>query len=407
MSTSTDPEHFFQTSTSLAENDRKRRKAANTHGQPAKSRSKLLAISVDTFLDPSGSSALIAEADGNVSIFNLSINEFVRIGQNAPAPITCIQSYAGRTSIDNDSVSSFIFAGGWNKHITSFDITGLDFVNPTSPPQSTFKAHDDFLKCLLVAQAPDKKMVLLSGGADGVLNIWTFTGQRLASLKPQCRGIEDIALDPLSTHDAPRIFFSTSQREIFHFTLPASLRMAQTQLSQPIVQHETSVYKLEFDNDGDLWTASADKTAKRLNRENGFIADTTLVHPDFVRDIVVYDSSSLVITACRDEDIRVWNTGSGQLLHVFTGHFEEVTGLAIANHTLLSVSIDATIRRWSLAPQDLRKAVEEAKNPHLLAEEPEPKNDFSGLTEEEEAELRAMMEDEEADSLEKMAMNEQ
>lgn len=55
------------------------------------------------------------------------------------------------------------------------------------------------------------------------------------------------------------------------------------------------------------------------------------------------------------------------------------------------MSIDATIRRWSLRPADLLKAIEEAKKPR---EEEKPKQE-SMLTEEEERELAELMADDE------------
>lgn len=356
----------------------------------------------------SGTSALVAQADGSISVINISDGEIRQIGRSAQAPITCVTSYGGRLSLDNNAITQSVFAGGWDKHVTHFTLGQKGLEAAPTVAQASFKAHADFVKCLLIAQTPDKQMVLLSGGADGDVNLWTFEGQRLACLKPQSRGIECIALDPFSSPETPRVFFSTSQREIYNFILPASSAMSRAiQISDPIIQHDTSVYKLEFDDDGDLWTASADKSAKRLVRENNFTADTTLAHPDFVRDIVIHGPSSLAVTACRDEEIRVWNTGSTQLMHVFSGHFEEVTGLALTGTTLLSVSIDATLRKWSLAPGDLKKAIEDVKSPALLEKEPEPKNDLGALTEEEEAELRALMEEEESEALEKMARDEQ
>lgn len=203
--------------------------------------------------------------------------------------------------------------------------------------------------------------------------------------------------------------FSTSKQEIYSFTLPAAsqISMTQIQLSMPLLVHQTSVYKLHFDDDGDLWTASADKTAKQLLRNDGWKVEVTLPHPDFVRDVVTHDRYGWVITACRDEEVRVWNKATGDLHHIFTGHFEEVTGLCLTGDLVISASIDATIRRWSLAPTDLQKAVEEAKKPRLLEQDPEPATDLPMLTEEEEAELRALMESEEEETLEKMARDEQ
>jgi len=274
---------------------------------------------------------------------------------------------------------------------------------------ASFTAHADFVKSVAIAQTADKQAILISSGADGELRFWTLEGQPLGAVKPQSRGIECITLDPFSSPEAPVLFLSTSQREIFSVAIPAlsQLQAGTLQLSPPIIVHATSVYKLHFDSNGDLWTASADKTAKQLVRETGWKPETILHHPDFVRDIVTQDRYGLVMTACRDEEIRVWDRATGDLRHVFTGHFEEVTGLALSGDLLLSVSIDATLRRWSLSPMDLRQAIELAKNPNLAETDPEPDSDLGMLTAEEEAELKSLMEEEEADSLEKMAADQQ
>jgi hypothetical protein len=44
-----------------------------------------------------------------------------------------------------------------------------------------------------------------------------------------------------------------------------------------------------------------------LVRQDGWKANLTLEHPDFVRDVVVYETGGWVVTACRDEEVRVWN----------------------------------------------------------------------------------------------------
>jgi WD40 repeat protein len=264
----------------------------------------------------------------------------------------------------------------------------------------------DFVKCLLNVRTPDGHELVLTGGADGDIIFWSVTGQRLHVLKGQSRGIEALVLDPVSDALAPDVFVSTSQRDILHFTIPASTALKNIKLSEPILRHETSVYRLLFDGDGDIWTASADKTAKHLVREDGWKADTTLTHPDFVRDIVVHEQGGWVVTACRDEEIRVWNRATGVLQHIFSGHFEEVTGLCLQRDMLVSVSIDATLRKWSLAPYELQRAIEESKKPRE-AEVEEVKPDVGMLTAEEEAELRELMENEEAELQDLMATDKQ
>lgn len=70
-----------------------------------------------------------------------------------------------------------------------------------------------------------------------------------------------------------------------------------------------------------------------------------------------------------------------------------MTGLLLVGWTVASVSIDATIRRWSLKPDDLQKAKLEALNDVAkVAPEKEPVKE-SMLTEDEERELAELMEE--------------
>lgn len=135
------------------------------------------------------------------------------------------------------------------------------------------------------------------------------SGEKLHTLKGHIRGIQDLIIDPTTfapDSDSVTLFSASSDREIRQWTIGIQ-HAAATADSKPIIVHETSVYKLCFDLDDDLWTASADNTAKCLSRERGWEADTELVHPDFVRDVVVDEKGGWVVTACRDEEVRAWN----------------------------------------------------------------------------------------------------
>ena len=93
---------------------------------------------------------------------------------------------------------------------------------------------------------------------------------------------------------------------------------------------------------------------------------------------------------------------------MYEGHFEEVTGLAIVkkHRMVVSVSIDATVRRWSLEDGELERAVRETEEKKkkngggaggALAEgEGEGGGEMKarGMTEEEEKELEDLMNDE-------------
>ena len=264
------------------------------------------------------------------------------------------------------------------------------------------------MKCVLAASVSGTQ-VLISGSADATIIVWDVaSGKRLHTLKGHARGILDLAIDPAASGPEEIVLFSAdSVRDIRRWKI--SLAAAGEVAQEPIRAHQTSVNRLRFedvvagdadaDTDADLWTASSDNTAQHLVRARDWAADTTLQHPDFVRDVVVDQDAGLVVTACRDEGVRVWKSSSGDLVCVFDGHFDEVTGLVLmpgaegqkANR-VVSVGIDRTVRTWSLDAAEMQKAREEAERRAQGVEEPQAEEvKESMLTAEEEAELAELM----------------
>lgn len=199
------------------------------------------------------------------------------------------------TSLCLSPDGKLLFAGCWDKAIWSWDTA-------TGQPRQKYEGHADFVRSVTSARLRGDDL-LISGGADAQVLVFNITsGERLETFKGHSRGIQDLALDPESESTQPIVFSAGSDREIRQFSI-----FGGGSTTDPLLPHDTSVYKLFFDNDGDLWTASADKTAKCLVREDGWKANLTLEHPDFVRDVVVYETGGWVVTACRDEEVRVWN----------------------------------------------------------------------------------------------------
>lgn len=205
------------------------------------------------------------------------------------------------TSICFSPDGKLLFAGCWDKTVWSWEIA-------SGKPQKRYEGHTDFVRSVTSTRLRGQDL-LVSGGADKQILVFDIaSAQRLHVLKGHIKGIQDLAIDPVSaeTESAEHLVFSAgSDREIRHFDIAAG--SSDLTGTEPLIAHDTSVYKLFFDSDGDLWTASADKTAKCLVREDGWKANLTLEHPDFVKDVVVYEQGGWVITVCRDEEVRVWN----------------------------------------------------------------------------------------------------
>jgi WD40 repeat protein len=285
--------------------------------------------------------------------------------------------------------SDTVFAGCWDKSVWSWTLS-------SQKPAKRFQGHADFVKAVLPITIQDKE-VLVSASADATIMVWDVaTGDKLYTLKGHTRGILALTLDETDyqpNSESVTVFSAGSDREIRRWNV--GLTSGSEVQDSLILAHETSIDAAHFDSDGDLWTASADKTAKCLSRGRGFEEDSKFEHPDFVRDVAVDEDGGWVITACRDEEVRVWEKGSGKLHHTFTGHFEEVTGLVLLpGQRVVSVSIDGTVRQWSLKAHELAKAIKEAEDERLgKLEEEKAKEPQSLMTLEEEAELAELMGD--------------
>lgn len=300
-----------------------------------------------------------------------------------------------------------LFAGSWDKDVWSWDMD-------STQPGRRFRGHTDFVKTLVCATVSGVP-VLISGGADQKIMVWEAeTGRRLHTMQDPAAtmlAVQHLAVDPqLSTADAVVVASASSDPQIrrWRITLGAFEQLPESFPDRPdterptIREHETSVYKLLFDessDDMDLWTASADGTCKCLARSRHFTAEDEFGHGDYVRAVAL--TERWVITAGRDENIKFWDRASGKLFCTLVGHYEEVTDLVILRDSsgraqrVCSVSIDGTIRTWPLAEADLasiRKKMEEAEQP--AQDVPEPQGAVEhGLTEEEEAELAELMDD--------------
>lgn len=242
--------------------------------------------------------------------------------------------------------------------------------------------------------------MLVSGSSDAKIIIWNArTGEKLHTLRGHTRGILDLAIDPNPYLTAPFevpgivVFSAGSDREIRRWRINDDVSSAEeVESEKAIIQHETSIYCLRFDADDDLWTASADGSAKCLSRGQHWQADTTLTHGDYVRSVAIDERGGWIVTAGRDEHVKVWDKSTGKLYHTYEGHYEEVTGLLVLNSMAISVSIDATVRQWSLKHEDLGKAKKEAEDANNgLKEEYVSKPRPGGMTEEEERELADLM----------------
>ncbi|KAG9235021.1 WD40-repeat-containing domain protein [Amylocarpus encephaloides] len=389
MSSSVDPGHFFQTDASEATRARRAAKSGNKEGNPIVLQSKILNAIADPF---SPDSIYIAESASCIRRINMETRDTKTVYRGPTAPVTsvAIGGAGGNT----------IFGGCWDKDIWSWD-------KNTRAVGRRYKGHSDFVKTVICARIGDKDC-LISGGADAKIIVWdTATGDRLHVLRDKSdnmMAVQDLALDPVdSTPTGVLLVSSSSDPHIrrWKIGLTSASQVLDTDIStegesakDTILEHETSVYNVIFsgdEEDEDLWTASADGSAKCLSRGKNWDVEETYTHGDYVRAVVA--TADWAVTAGRDEDVKIWDRSTGKLCHTYAGHYQEVTGLVLlSDKKVISISIDGTIRSWGLdrAALDKARIEREEKSKGVVKEEKVvPKKSL--MTEDEEAELAELM----------------
>ncbi|KAI1106734.1 WD40 repeat-like protein [Jackrogersella minutella] len=391
MNKGTTADHFFQTDAEQAKRDRRAAKASNKNGNPIVLKSKILAA----IQDPTSPSAiLIAESAGSVRRVNVDTGDTKQVFRGPVAPVTCVAvgGSGGKT----------VFAGSWDKDIWSWDLA-------SKTPGHKYSGHTDFVKAVVSTKLGGKDC-LISGGADKKIIVWDIeTGSRLHVLQDlavSMMAVQDLVIDPVESGPDEVILISASSDphiRRWRIRLDSFEQIKETSPDEPgaarhtILEHDTTVYKVVFDSEGeevDLWTSSGDGTAKCLSRLKGFATDDSIKHGDHVRAVALTDQ--WVVTAGRDEDIKVWNRTSGKLYSTLEGHYDEVTDLVVIDggRRVISVSIDGTVRTWSLDQIELDKINKEREVKASGVEKETLVEPVKGLmTSEEEDELAALMED--------------
>ncbi|KAI1364831.1 WD40-repeat-containing domain protein [Xylaria arbuscula] len=383
--------HYFQTDAEQAQEERRAAKATNKNGDPIVLKSKLLAA----VPDPSApGSLLVAESTGSVRRVNTESGEAKQVFRGPSAPVTCVAV--------GGSGNRTVFAGSWDKDVWSWDLE-------TKTPGRKYSGHTDFVKTVICTKIGSKH-VLISGGADKKIIVWDVeTGARIHVIQDQTvsmMALQHLVVDPLeSTPDAIVLVSASSDPHIRRWRITESTveQIKEASPNEPnsarhsILEHDTTIYRLFFDTDGeevDLWTSSGDGTAKCLSRQKGFTTEDTIKHGSHVRAVAVTDQ--WIITAGRDEDVKVWDRASGKLYCTLEGHYNEVTDLVIlgGGSLVASVSIDGTVRKWPLHKQELDKVNKEREDKaNGVQKEDAPEPSGSGMTAEEEAELAALMDE--------------
>jgi WD40 repeat protein len=103
-------------------------------------------------------------------------------------------------------------------------------------------------------------------------------------------------------------------------------------------------------------------------------------HEDTVTALAFSRDGKQLVTACADKKVRLWETGTGKLIHEFTGHTEEVRAVGITPNgaKIISASLDGSVRLWDPRTGKELEAISHEDGVECLAVSPDGKYVASG-----------------------------
>src|ERR1700761_8810793 len=131
-----------------------------------------------------------------------------------------------------------------------------------------------------------------------------------------------------------------------------TLSVIETAGARVLTGHTGAVNSVAFSPDGAwLSTASEDKTARVWNAGTGELLHALTGHEDAVVAAPFSRDGNMLATARRDSTTRLWDVARGACVHVLNGHTGIVSAVAFSPDGALiaTASFDGTARLWEVA----------------------------------------------------------
>ncbi len=103
-------------------------------------------------------------------------------------------------------------------------------------------------------------------------------------------------------------------------------------------------------DDTQLISASRDNTLRLWNLKTGHTQRILRGHSGMIRDVVLFSAGCRAISASEDQTLRVWDLEAGKVIRTIQGHSGAVNSVAVApeHKRVVSASADKTLRVWDL-----------------------------------------------------------
>ncbi|KAF2216874.1 hypothetical protein CERZMDRAFT_64278 [Cercospora zeae-maydis SCOH1-5] len=239
-----------------------------------------------------------------------------------------------------DSPHSLLYSGGRDGVICAWDLH-LDLTS-TTPPEydaklppsepTTFRqqvqAHTHWINDIALAQS---NQALVSASSDTTVKVWRPAAQD--AKPPQTIGLHSDYVKTLAVPSSTADWVASGglDRHINVWDLDGAgqkmkINVAEDEVSSLLSKEKGSVYALAATNSL-LASGGPESTVRVWDCRSGKRVKKLVGHTDNIRDILVSEDGTTIITASSDRTVKVWSTIAGRCMFTLTMHDASVWSL--------------------------------------------------------------------------------
>jgi WD repeat-containing protein 48 len=275
----------------------------------------------------------------------------------------------GVNSLAVDSANSILYSAGrdgclctWDLHLDLQNGTSLDYdAKPNKSPATTFRqqiqAHTHWINDIALAQSG---RALVSASSDITVKLWrpaAADGQ-----PPQTIGLHSDYVKTLAVPSATSDWIASGglDRKICLWDLNGggqklAIYVGDDEAHSLLSVEKGSVYALAATN-SIIASGGPEKTVRVWDAQSGKRITKLVGHTDNIRDILISQDGTTIMTASSDCTVKVWSTTAGRCMYTLTMHDASVWSL-FSNEPDLSVFYSSD-RSGLVAKTDTRNVAE-------------------------------------------------
>ncbi|KAI7300048.1 WD40 repeat-like protein, partial [Hortaea werneckii] len=272
-----------------------------------------------------------------------------KISYVLPLPDSAGGHRLGVNGLAVDRSQSILYSGGRDGVICAWDLN-LDLQNDAlpdydeklpAPPATTLRqqiqAHTHWINDIALAQS---NQALLSASSDITIKLWRPAATD--RLPPQPIGFHSDYVKTLAvpSQNSDWIASGGLDRKIYTWDLNGGgqklcIDASEDESSSLAAREKGSVYALGATNNV-LASGGPESTVRVWDARSGKRITKLVGHTDNIRDVLISEDGSKIMTASSDRTVKIWSTGAGRCMYTLTMHDASVWSL-FSEHPDLSV----------------------------------------------------------------------